>query len=228
MKFIILSESLTSARAKYGNLADELEGLDPTPTKKYLDFLCKISKNEEVEDYYAGTNDYDVAWDIVEDAINKFNKINRYLQKKDINQYKDYDEFINAVEKYSTKKEKRNVLKKIHPDSAVIYEDETCIVIYVDSWEASQQYGSGKFCIAREDDDGYWQEYKDNGSIFFYMFKKDDVHRPYVMEMYLDDENNIHLTGWDYGDNQIDGDDLLDYFELDEKIFKKQQYRLPK
>jgi hypothetical protein len=55
------------------------------------------------------------------------------------------------------------------------------------------------------------------------MFKKDDIHRPYVMEMYWDEnEDFIKLVGWDYGDNQMDADNLLDYFELDRKIFEKQ------
>jgi hypothetical protein len=223
MKFVLVSESLASAKAKYGDLADELKDIDPTTTKKYLEFLCKIYENEEVEDYYAGTNDFDVAWDMVGWAIKKFDKIHQHLQKKDINQYKNYDEFINAVEKYSTRKEKRNAIRKIHPESEVIYENDKCIVIRVDSWEASQQYGAGKFCIAREDDDGYWEQYRDDGSIFFYMFKKDDIHRPYVMEMYWDEnEDFIKLVGWDYGDNQMDADNLLDYFELDRKIFEKQ------
>lgn len=224
MKFIILSESLASAKAKYGELADDLEDIDPTPTKKYLEFLCKT--NEEILDAYNGTQDEDVAYDIVGDALEKFTKISKELPKKDINQYETYEEFLSAVEKYSTQKDKRNPIKKIHPESKVIFENNEVIVIRVDSWEASQQYGAGKFCIAQTDNDGYWQEGIDDGIIYFYMFKKNNIHRPYVMEMWwndnTDNDNPIKLVGWNYLDERIDADDLLDEFELDRKLFERQ------
>jgi hypothetical protein len=225
MKFIILSESLASALKKYGDTVDveAYAEADPTPTKKYVEFLCK--HNDDILEMYEGTDDYDVMYDIIEYILKEFNKISKNLPKKDINQYKKWDDVVIAIEEYETRKDKRNPIKKIHPESEVIFEDKDIIVIRVDSWEASRQYGAGKFCIAAEDTD-YWYQYTENGGKFFYIFKKNNIHRPYVIEVRAE-KKSISFYAWNYLNDPINAIRLMGDFGITKNLLIKQYQKHP-
>lgn len=227
MKFVVLSESLASAIAKYGDTleVDWIADFDPSPTKKYLDFLCK--NWDGIRDMYEGTQDEDNMYDFIQDTLKKFTKISKNLPKKDINQYVNWNEVLLAVEEYSTRKDKRNPIKKIHPESEIIFENENIVVIRVDSYEASEQYGSGKFCIASNEDN--WDEYTANGEKFFYIFEKNNIHRPWVLQIYWPTEEgeSVEFTSWNFLNQPGDGDELIKKYGLDEELFIKEYQKHP-
>jgi len=220
MKFIILSEGLAFLKNKYGEIAKVLSYLDPSPSKKYTEFLCKHQNM-----IFNKFNRDDLK--TVTKILRRFDVINKNLEKKDINQYKNWDELEDATRNYVTQKEKRNVLQNFHPDSKVIYEDEKIIVIRVDSKAASCQYGAGKFCIANPKDN-YWEENTKTGGKFFYLFEKDNIHQPYVIWLghYKDGKLGMHV--WDYKNHPFgiawslrESLKFLKRYGLDKELFLK-------
>jgi hypothetical protein len=218
MKFIILSEGLASAIAKYGEMAEEASWGDPTPTKKYTEFLAK--HYDDILDVYEGTQDEVIMYDIMRDILKKFNKISKNLSKKDINHYESWNEVLDSVKEYNTRTDKRNPIKQIHPESKVIFENDEVIIIRVYSYKASEQYGSGKFCIASNEDT--WDDYTEDGGKYFYLFKKNNVHRPCVIEMFKDDETGqIKFVGWTHLNKSVNAQEIFNDFGVDRDLFIK-------
>ncbi len=160
-----LNEGLNSSRATFLNTGkigpedfERLTLLDVTPTKKYLDSICRF--------YLEGHSEQDI-----KTYIDKFHTLGSNLPKKDINLY-SFDELKSSLDNYTSKNQKD---KEVTKDINVVYEDERFFIVRPDTFEQSAKYGRGtKWCITATDGTGEeaWKGYRRLGINFYFVTDK--------------------------------------------------------
>ena len=165
----ILSESKLDELLQYYNdkYDDEYDGIievayeeDPSPTKKYFNWMSKIFIELDQKDLPIEINDLVL-------MINYFDKNQHKFEKKDIYQY-TYDEFVKKYEESITK-----ITKKELELSGVekLYEDDKYLLVRPKNKEASCKYGANtKWCIA-SNTNNYFENYS-SGNLFFFVIDK--------------------------------------------------------
>jgi hypothetical protein len=148
-------------------LTNILENPDLANTNfKYADFILKnLHPNSSVEE--------------IEDSIKLVKEFDRYqsqLEKKDINQYKNFNELENTLLTYSSKsKEKKN-----ESGADKIYEDDNILVVKPLTHSASCKYGAGTRWCTTQENDRYFKNYTEEGQALYYIiFKNIDMSNKY-------------------------------------------------
>lgn len=101
--------------------------------------------------------------------LERFDKVRKNLNKKDINQYK-FQEFIDTIEDYGyTKNEERSKLKE---GTERIYEDDKILVVKPLTKESSCYYGSGtRWCTAATQFSNRFEQYNSQGPLYYLINK---------------------------------------------------------
>ncbi len=157
-----LNEGLSSSRKAFLNTGkigpedfERLTLLDVTPTKKYLDSICRF--------YLEGHSEQDI-----KTYVDKFHTLGTNLPNKDINLY-TFDELKSSIDNYTSKNQKD---KLVTQDIEVVYEDERFFIVRPDTFEQSAKYGRGtKWCITATDGTGQevWKGYRRLGITFYFV-----------------------------------------------------------
>lgn len=171
-----LEESLATARKKYldTDLVDaesfeELQNGDPTSTKKYLEWMCKVW----VEDQTGQGSEMIIPIILDFDRFVTRNQI----EHKDINSYKTFEELQTIVtatkEKGGSKTQKRKEKEaEVKKDKNVVYQDKNITVIVPQNHEQSKLYGANtKWCTA-ERTSTHWDSYWAQGIKMYYIMDK--------------------------------------------------------
>lgn len=192
-----LNESLKNAKTRFANKIDKnlfqtFVEIDKTPTKKYvekiMDWYLKLKHNEKdkfEQEIEFLIQDYD-------DLVNK-----NIIKIKDINQFKNFEDFEEIVNKNRGRLSKRsqdNMLKNGDDDllqkqekeliknneAKLIFENSNWIIYHIKSYEASRIFGVGtEWCISKNTNQGQisWDKYHINKKIEFYFFisKKNNI-----------------------------------------------------
>lgn len=169
---------------KYSDKFSE-EGLnnvmtDPVITHtsyKYADFVLK-----HLNPNYSTTELSEVM-----DALKKFDKIQSRLEKKDINQYTGFFDFITAINEYTKTNEK--------PKSKKIYEDDKFIVVEPQNYIASCKYGSKtRWCTTAKDNDSHFNNYTSGNQGLYYVISKRDLEENlYKIAIHFDRDNKVTI-----------------------------------
>lgn len=184
---------------KYGYKFSE-EGLnnvmtDPVITHtsyKYADFVLK-----HLNPYYSMGELREVM-----DALKKFDKIQSRLEKKDINQYTGFFDFITAINEYTKTNEK--------PKSKKIYEDDKFIVVEPQNYVASCKYGSNtRWCTTMKDNDVHFNNYTSANQGLYYIISKRDL------------EENLYKIAIHFGK-----DNELTFYDASDSTFGKREIAL--
>jgi hypothetical protein len=125
---------------------------------KYADFILKnLNSNysfRELEE--------------VIEALQKFDKIQNNLEKKDINTYTGFFDLISRINEYTKDKEK--------PKSKKIYEDDKFVVVEPLNFTASCKYGSKtRWCTTNKNNDDYFNRYTSGNQGLYYVISKKDM-----------------------------------------------------
>jgi len=156
-KFELVKELLSEgrvedAKAKYPDYEDYVDFFvenDPSGNNKYLDWLMKMYVNED----YA-TKDLLVKYTTI------FHKNISKFTKKDINQYKTWDEFEKAVLPVKEEAERREQDKKAEEGTKKLFETKDWLLVRPLSHESSCKYGAGtKWCTTMKNDKTYFERY---------------------------------------------------------------------
>jgi hypothetical protein len=137
---------------------------------KYADFILKnLNSNysfRELEE--------------VIEALQKFDKIQNNLEKKDINTYTGFFDLISTISEYTKGKEK--------PKSKKIYEDDKFVVVEPQNFTASCKYGSKtRWCTTMKDNDDYFNRYTSgNQGLYYVISKKDMDENLYKIAIHID------------------------------------------
>lgn len=108
----------------------------------------------------------------VRNTIDFFNRYNRQLEVKDINQYKNIDQVYDNVKNYmedpSQATSKSDEVRKIKEMGAEkVYEDNDWIIIVPKTQEAATYYGKGtKWCTASTGSYNYFERYNNEGNLY--------------------------------------------------------------
>ena len=108
----------------------------------------------------------------VRNTIDFFNRYNRQLEVKDINQYKNidqvYDNVKNFMEDPSQATSKSDEVRKIKEMGAEkVYEDNDWLIIVPKTQEAAIYYGKGtKWCTASTSGYNYFERYNNEGRLY--------------------------------------------------------------
>ena len=161
MKFRIILESKKSAKNMYGDKLgetkfQELVELDPSPSFKYIEFLCRMAIQghsisfDQIDDYY------------IADKKN-------HIDTKNINKESyTYNDFTNDLKSYLKKQNKKGIEKDID----VIYEDDEVKVLIPNTWESSKKYGANtKWCTTSRKTRAAFDMYTDSGFLYYVLFK---------------------------------------------------------
>ena len=154
---------------------------------KYTDFVLKhVDPNFVTGDAEVGVN-----------LIKSFDKYQSQLEKKDINQYKSFEELDNALSPlYEKRKE-----KELEKQADKIYEDDKFLVIKPKTEEASCKYGSNtKWCVTSRGT-GHFQRYTSGAQgLYFIINKTNSTNKNYSkVAVHFDTAGNPYY--WDSQDS---------------------------
>jgi len=168
-----LSEGVASARDKYLNTDkinqssfDRLVEIDPTPQKKYVDWMAKtfvdlkmhhldIGKFEIIKDFYT----------LAEKGI---------IKNKDIYSYKNIEAVYDEVKKHEDVKTKGEIEKTVKKEGTkVILDNDKVTIVQPVSREASCFYGKGtKWCTAGDVYNYFNSYFWEKGVNLYYVLPK--------------------------------------------------------
>ena len=106
-------------------------------------------------------------------------KKNQAPKGNDINTYSLSD--VREVELKQSRSEKKKQYKTEGAEK--VFENEKCVVMRVDTYEASCLYGGGKFCISYKNNREHWDNYtQQEKKTFYYVIDKKD-NKPMVIQV---------------------------------------------
>ena len=154
-----------------------LENNDPSGKHKYINWFVKQLEKGEV---HGGSAAMIIG---MVDAIQKFHRYIHLIDKKDINQYKSYDDLRavgNMAQDAYMKKEKQKETysqdkEQATEESDVVFDsgDKGIWVVRPDSEHASCFYGRGtKWCISAEEAQNYYDQYTERGKVFYFVLDR--------------------------------------------------------
>jgi hypothetical protein len=162
IKFILIEGKTEDLQKKYPDLdVIQLSTLDPSSTKKFLDWICKQSLRGHNQPDIAGT-------------VTAFARSPAKFKKRDINQYVDLkeleDEIKDLDDQGSSKRKQQMTVKTSGADK--VYEDDNVVCLWIASKEASQFYGKGtRWCISGLEGN-YFDGYVERGAVFYFLISK--------------------------------------------------------
>jgi hypothetical protein len=146
----------------------------PEQLKKIIDlipqkFLMWVGKNFD-------SVNFNENFPPLQNALNTFVKIGSNLPQTDLNEYKNVGQLIEAIKDYEGKA--RRDVKKVEGGN-VVYEDPRFFVVNPLTHQSSCYYGKGtKWCTAA-DTDYQFNQYNQDGKLFYILDKTKQTNDPY-------------------------------------------------
>lgn len=208
--FVRLADKTSDLKLKHPNHAEDIQVLsdeDPTSNKKYLNYAVKqlVSKQALKEE--------------ISDVVKLFHKFQHKLDNKDINSW-NFTDLRDTLFKLRDTKSKRQEKSEIKTTGAeVVYEDDQCKVLLVKDKAAACFYGSGtKWCITMANE-SYFESYRNQNVVFFFVLRKDLPQDNPFYKVALAYERNIRneieaLEIFDAADEKRAGLDAADRYIL--------------
>lgn len=178
--------------------------IDPTPNNKYLVWIA----NRYVENDFKLREDHEA----LHDLLKHFHNFKKYLDKKDINQYKSMAELHDAIsgfledipdDEYDAHLKRSNQVE-IHIDN------EKILLVTPLTEEASKHYGQGTTWCTRFGD--HFESYSSEGPLYYLIDKNNG------------EKYNFHFVSGEFQDasqNGINIGEILDHYDLFDFFEKK-------
>lgn len=161
----------------YPRTINSLNNGDETPTKKYLEYMCKlwleVRSSAKV-----------IKW------VKEFDELLPYMENKDIyhSDYSTYTKLLEAIEVAKDVKEEKTFIKEDNID--VLIENEKYIMLSPKTHRGSVKYGKGtKWCTAMTDYPGHFNDYKKDGYLVYLLRKKEEGDIWDKVAFYIEDWN---------------------------------------
>lgn len=170
MKAALATAMKADSSSKYNTplelVTDMAEKADPTKKKIYLTFLARMyaAKQFKVEDFSRLKQD-----------LTTYVKIKSKLEKKDINHYKNLNDFYNDIEEKETAEKEHVALKE--KGAEILINTPNFKVVSPKTEESACYYGSGtKWCTAFSEENGNtgqnaFNTYNDQGKLYIVIAK---------------------------------------------------------
>lgn len=156
--------------------------------------------------------DFDKNFQKLVQSLHEFEKISSNLPLTDINSYKNVSELFNALQEYANRP--RRQYRKVEGGN-VVYEDDRFFVVNPLTHQASCYYGKGtKWCTAA-DSSYQFNQYNDDGKLFYILDKSKQTNDPFYkvallkkfdgdMTFYDAKDDTIKAGSWIVGTEQLD------------------------
>lgn len=161
----LLSEGrVEDAKARYPNYEEYVDFFaanDPSGNNKYLDWMMKMYIRED----YASK-------DLLVKYITIFHKNISKFTKKDINQYKTWDEFEKAVLPVKEEAERKEQDKKAEEGTKKLFNSQDWLLVRPLNHDSSCKYGAGtKWCTTAKGDPYHFNSYTKNDLLVYLLHK---------------------------------------------------------
>jgi hypothetical protein len=199
MKFseIILESRVDEFKTKYGQKysSEQLDKIVNNVPQKFLDWVGKHFESINFQTNFQSLVQY----------LREFEKISSNLPLTDINSYKNITELYNALHEYANKT--RRNFKKVEGGN-VVYEDDRFFIVNPLTHDSSCYYGKGtKWCTAA-DSDHQFNQYNQDGKLFYILDKTLPTNDP-LYKVALLKKFNGDTTFYDAQDETIKKDKLI-------------------
>src|SRR6056300_500561 len=175
--------------------------------EEFLDHEFNRRTNYKYVDWVMKRNFYNdniiISLDSMINWLEKFDRVRKNLQYKDINYYKNVQDLIDTLEVYGdTKSEERNKLKS---GTEKIYEDNRVLVVKPLTKDASCYYGSGtRWCTAATQFGNRFDQYFKTGPLYYFIYKNMDKNNDFYKIAIHYDSKNDRMTLYDAQDKVND------------------------
>jgi ribosomal protein S17E len=169
----LIESRLSDLKEKYAHISDWVNffaAADPSGKNKYLQWMVKTF-DKNIDENSSTEFKQEIAGKIYQ-LTKAFHKNAQRMPKKDINQYKSWEELERDIQSLGkTQKEKRSKEKEEAMEgSEIIYEDENFFVVRPNTEEASCFYGRNtKWCISATKSHNYYNQYSGEGKLFYFL-----------------------------------------------------------
>lgn len=156
---------------------------------KYTDFVLKGVHPEHIEgDTEIGIN-----------LIKSFDKYQSQLDKKDINQYENFEELDSALFPIKQKQKEKELEKQVDK----IYEDDRFLVVKPKTHQASCKYGANtKWCTTAQDTQHFDRYTRDRQGLYYIINKANSTNKNYSkVAIHFDNQGSTHY--WDSQDSPM-------------------------
>ena len=199
MKFseIILESRVDEFKTKYGQKysSEQLDKIVDNVPQKFLDWVGKHFESINFQTNFQSLVQY----------LREFEKISSNLPSTDINSYKNITELYNALHEYANRT--RRNFKKVEGGN-VVYEDDRFFIVNPLTHDSSCYYGKGtKWCTAA-DSDHQFNQYNQDGKLFYILDKTLPTNDP-LYKVALLKKFNGDTTFYDAQDETIKKDKLI-------------------
>lgn len=191
---------------------NKLVAADPSPTKKYLEWMIK----QAIE---LGTND-------VIPTVEYFHKNIHKFKNKDINSYKTVKELEDKVKEIEAK---NATTIESSGKFAKLLDDENILLVRPDDKQSVMKYGANtKWCITMRDAN-YYEEYVAANVVFYFIINKiipsnDPMYKIAIAIQRGVDNSIIGTQYFDAEDDELDGEpseESIEEFGLDGHLVMK-------
>lgn len=179
-------------------MLSRFEDADPTPNKRYTEWLART---------YANSRQYDRRQFLFEDVVST---VAGYLRKfvdyssrrllqppyNDINRYRTFSDFMNTIDRVSASAKTDKDSIKNRGRSTEYYVDDTVRVIVPHDEEASIYYGQGtRWCTAATTSANYFDRYNNEGPLYI-LIPKQPTHQgeKYQIHMAIRKDDSAELA----------------------------------
>ena len=190
---------------------------------KYTDFVLKhVDPNFVTGDAEVGVN-----------LIKSFDKYQSQLDKKDINQYKSFEELDNALTPLYEKKKDKELEKQVEK----IYEDNKFVVVKPKTEQASCKYGSSTTWCVTSRGTGHFDRYTSGAQELYFIINKVNSTDKNYSKVAVHYNQVAEPTFWDSQDKIMSDrevnilkyayPEIIDAIETDfEEVSKSNKYKI--
>lgn len=156
---------------------EEFYRQDPTPTKKYFNWLAVRVVHSDADIVAADLAGYSVVGDLIS-LVGEYHNFTKYGKiQPDIYKYKTVKALRDDLHLASQKVSKTQLRNASKSGIKKIYKDSDIQIVHVLDQNASCIFGKGtKWCISAERSQNAWSQYQPNNEIFFVFQPDEDPH----------------------------------------------------
>ena len=208
MKFseIILESRVDDFKSAFGKKysSEQLDRIIDSIPQKFLNW---VGKNFD-------SINFDENFPLLKSTLDRFEKISSNLPRTDLNEYKSLIELTQSIKDYD-ERTRRN-FRKVDGGN-VVYEDDRFFIVNPLTHQSSCYYGKGtKWCTAA-DSDYQFNQYNQDGKLFYILDKTLPTNDPFYKVALLKKFNG-DTTYYDAKDETIKGDMWIMKSEILEKL----------
>lgn len=152
-------------------------------------------------------------------TVEYLHKNRKLFSEQDINKYENLKKLEDEVKNIESKKSQNIEYKVQESERTPIWENNEYLLVRINSKNASQKYGKGtKWCITMSDVQ-YYEQYKANNILFYFLLPKSENGEKFAFSINRDIDNGISgIETFNAKDNPIDENKVPYYSEFSQQM----------